>query len=328
MNQKSDINYREMFRDIVFGYSEIEFQNQILYIKHLSVFDQIHIDELRNKFLSAAKKRGIPTEEEYLEYLTENNIWTSKDEGELKEKIKYLESLETTKKGLYLTSEIDNINKQISDAEKDVVSVKYKKLQLMTETCESYADKRVSEHYVFLSFYKEKDLINRKFCEEEVDELSKNEMLELVNKYNYKYEVFNDLNIQKLTLEEFFSMYRPFCESINDFYNKSIFLLSTHQLKLIVYSRMFKNIFENYPKIPDQIKKEPDKIIDYVNAQDKAKNTLKNVDREGASTIVGAKESDYDNLGVGGNKSQSLSDMLKSHGGKMDMKDLMKAMNK
>lgn len=328
MKQKSDVNYREMFRDIVFGYSEIEFQNKTLFIKHLSVFDQIHIDELRNKFLSAAKKRGIPTEEDYLIYLKENDIWTSQDENELKEKSKFLESLHVTKKSLYLSSEIDNINKQITDAEKNLINVRYKKLQLMTETCESYADKRVSEHYVFLSFYKEKGLINREFCEEEVDELSKNEMLELVNKYNYKYEVFNDLNIQKLTLEEFFSMYRPFCESISDFYNKSIFLLSTHQLKLIVYSRMFKSIFENYPKIPDQIKKDPDKIIDYVNAQDKAKTTLKNVDRDGASTIVGAKESDYDNLGVGANKSQSLSDMLKSHGGKMDMKDLMKAMNK
>ena len=106
MKQKSDANYREMFRDIVFGYSEIEFQNKTLFIKHLSVFDQIHIDELRNKFLSAAKKRGIPTEEDYLIYLKENDIWTSKDENELKEKSKFLESLHVTKKSLYLSSTI------------------------------------------------------------------------------------------------------------------------------------------------------------------------------------------------------------------------------
>ena len=35
---------------------------------------------------------------------------------------------------------------------------------------------------------------------------------------------------------------------------------------------LFKNIFENYSKIPDRIRTNPEKIIDYVNAQEKAKD--------------------------------------------------------
>ena len=68
---------------------------------------------------------------------------------------------------------------------------------------------------------------------------------------------------------------------------------------------MFKNIFENYPKIPEGIKRDPDKIIDYVNSQEKAKNVLKNLDKDGASTIVGAKE-DYDHLGYKQTEGRSL----------------------
>ena len=42
------------------------------------------------------------------------------------------------------------------------------------------------------------------------------------------------------------------------------------------------------------------KILDYVNAQEKAKDKLKNIDKDGASTIVGATKEDYDYLGIGG----------------------------
>jgi D-arabinose 1-dehydrogenase-like Zn-dependent alcohol dehydrogenase len=90
---------------------------------------------------------------------------------------------------------------------------------------------------------------------------------------------------------------------------------------------MFKNIFESYPKIPETIKKDPSKIIDYVNAQDKAKDVMSNLDKEGASTIVGAKEEDYEYLGYKKTSSgASLSQRLKEKGGRMDMKDLLETM--
>ena len=47
--QKDDVNYREVFRDIAFGYSSFLFENQLVYIKHLSVFDQVNIEELKEK---------------------------------------------------------------------------------------------------------------------------------------------------------------------------------------------------------------------------------------------------------------------------------------
>jgi len=90
---------------------------------------------------------------------------------------------------------------------------------------------------------------------------------------------------------------------------------------------MFKNIFENYPNIPEEIKTDPEKVVDYVNAQEKAKENLKNLDKDGATTIIGAKKEDYEYLGVEGSSSNTLSAKLKEKGGKMDMKDLMQALN-
>ena len=112
-----------------------------------------------------------------------------------------------------------------------------------------------------------------------------------------------------------------------NFFNKPLFQLSTNQVKLIVFTRMFKNIFENYPKMPEAIKKDAEKIIDYVNAQDKAQDVTDNLDKDGASTVMGATKEDYEYLGYKENPNgRSLSDMLKAKGGRMDMKDLIETM--
>ena len=112
-----------------------------------------------------------------------------------------------------------------------------------------------------------------------------------------------------------------------NFYNKPLFDLSLNQVKLIVFTRMFKNIFESYPKIPETIKRDPEKIISYVNAQDKAKDAVSNLDKDGASTIVGATAEDYEYLGYKQTpKGASLSEQLKKKGGRMNMKDLIETM--
>ena len=69
---------------------------------------------------------------------------------------------------------------------------------------------------------------------------------------------------------------------------------------------MFKNIFESYPKMPDSLKKDPEKIIDYVNSQDKAKDVMDTLDKDGASTVMGATKEDYEYLGYKENPSGRL----------------------
>lgn len=325
--QSPDINFREAFRDIAFGYSSFLFDNQLIYIKHLSVFDQIYVEKIKQELIDKAIVMGLPTEKEALAYIADNNIWTSNDESKLEQQKKYINNLRDTRKNLYRVSEINSVDNDIDKANQEYNMMSYKKRELMGQTAEKYAEKRVSEHYILCSFYKDQKLNNPFFNQEEVDLLEAEDLTYVISQYNDKFLCFDDNNIQKVTLQDFFQMYMPFCEDVRNFYNKPLFELSINQVKLIVYSRMFKNIFENYPKIPDGIKRDPEKIIDYVNSQEKAKDVLKNLDKDGASTIVGAKTEDYDHLGYKETQGKSLSSMLKEKGGKMDMKDLMNAMN-
>jgi hypothetical protein len=319
----ANVNFRHIFRDVVFGWSQIIHDERAAYLKHLSVFDQVDIEDVRDSFYEKAKKRGLPSEEEALERLHEEELWTSQDEAKIIEQKNYLKNVETSKKQLFLKKEIDRANEDIQEAQKKLVELQSEKAGLLGQTCEKYAESRVSDHYVIRSLYKDSKLKETYYSEDEVDEMSRSEMSSIVKLYNESYSSFDDNKIQQVTLQDFYQPYLPFCENVSNMFTKPLFELSLNQVKLIIYSRMFKNIFENYPKIPERIKKDPEKIIDYVNAQEKAKDNLQNMDKEGASTIMGANKEDYDYLGIEGSGNTSLSSKLKEKGGKMDMKDLM-----
>jgi hypothetical protein len=321
------VNFRYLFKDIVYGFSEVELDGRTFYIKHLSSLDQVDLEELEEDFFNEAHRRGLPTEEETLERLRDEEMWTTGDDAEITKQESYLKNLETTQKELYLKTLIEDNLAEQKKAKKKLSELLSAKNNLIGQTCEIHSKSRTSDHFILKSFYEDRTLHTPYFSEEKIDELGRDELLQIVIAYNSKILRLSDKNIQKIVLQDFYSAYFPFSDNVMNFYDKPLFELSLHQVKLIVFTRMFKNIFEGYPKMPETIKKDPEKIISYVNAQDKAKDVVSNLDKEGASTIVGAKPEDYEYLGYKQTpKGASLSEQLKKKGGRMNMKDLIETM--
>ena len=327
MSQPKKINLRYIFRDVVQGFSQGIWKDQDVYIKHLSALDQVDLEEIDQSYFDRAQKKGLPTREEALERLKEEELWLNEDQRILDEHQTYLEGVTKTREQLFLKSDLDKNEAQLKEAKIKLVVLESKKEELIGHTCEKYARSRVSDFYILKSFFKDETLLDPLLTQIAIDELTQSEMADLVKQYNEKVANVDDDSVQRLTLEDFYAPYFPFADSVMNFYNKPLFDLSSLQVKLIVFTRMFKNIFETHPKIPDTIRKDPAKIIDYVNAQDKAKDALNNLDKDGASTVMGATKEDYEYLGEQANpQGRTLSSMLKAKGGKMDMKDLMETM--
>ena len=321
------INFRFLFKDIVEGLSEVKIDDQILFIKHLSALDQTNLEQLEEEFFKSASERGLPSEKEILARLEEEGLWGKEDESKISQQSEYIKSLLNTRKQLYLKSLIEKNVTQTKEAEVKLLLLEQSKEELIGQTAEKYAKSRVSDHYVLRSFFTSRDLTKHAFTEEKIDSLTQEGLLKIVRAYNNQTVHFKDENIQKLVLQDFYSPYFPFSDNVMNFYNKPLFYLSTNQVKLVIFTRMFKNIFEHYPKIPEAIRKDPLKVIDYVNAQDKAKEVTETLDKDGASTVMGATKEDYEYLGYKQNPDgRSLSDMLKAKGGRMDMNDLIENM--
>ena len=148
---QANVNFRHLFKDLVQGWSEIRHSQKSAFLKHLSVFDQVDIEELRGKYIQGAKERGLPTQADALERLREEEMWTSSDDTKVKQQEEFLKHAETSKKQFYLKKEIDNANEEIIAAQLKLAELLMQKESLLGQTCEKYADSRVSDHYILKS---------------------------------------------------------------------------------------------------------------------------------------------------------------------------------
>jgi hypothetical protein len=328
MEHSRQNDLKKAFRDIKNGFSEIRVSENLFYLKHMSFEDQVDIDSIYDKYFEQAKLKGVPTHQETLDRLIEEKEWSKKQENEITQHEDFIANLMKQKKSLYLKSEIKRLNKEIEDAQIKLNDLKNTRASFFSRTAESYAEERVNDFYILKCLYKDKKIQVPAYTDEEFDDIDSESLHSIIKQYNNVYRLINDENIQKIVLQDFFNLFMPFAENPIDFFGRPICELTYNQLKLLVYARFFRNTFQQNENIPEDIKKDPDKIIDYVSANENAKKLKeKQSDKENiAESIVGATKEDleYLNLKKPGQKTLSLSEEAKKKGGSLSMEDMMK----
>ena len=315
--------YRKVFTDIVKGYSLAKYNSRSVYIKHLDTHDQVNLEDIKDSFYESAKKRGLPTEKEALNGLKEDRLWTDNDENFIETQTSYVENLIKGKQHLILKSQIDKQNDLIEEESRKLNEKTTQKAELLGNTCEKYSTQRINDHYIIESLFKDSKLNEKLYTEKELDELPHRTLRELISIHNNSFEMFSEENIQMLVLQDFYYPYMPFSEDSMQFYGTPVCLLTHNQLQLLIYTRVFKNIFDRHDNIPEHIKKDPKALLDFAASSEKGKDMLGQHDEKGgASTIIGATKEDYEYMGVSP-KGVSLHDAAKKKGGKLDMEDLM-----
>ena len=316
-----------MFRDISRGYTTTKLFDVEVHIKHLTTHDQVDLEEIQDEYYADAKFRGVPTEKEMLNHLREGGDWSDEDDEEIQKLEEFIEILQSQKSHLLLKSKIDKQNELINIERAKLNEKLYEKHQLLGTTCEKYSSERVNDFYIIKSFHYDTECERAVFNEESYGELDNKQLKEVIGVYNEAFGMYSEENIKKLVLEDFYFVYFPFAEDSMRFFGLPVCALTYNQIKLIVFTRVFKSIFENNDNIPESIKGDPDALIDYANSADKAKQKMQEIeDKDGATTLFGATKEDIDQIkqqtGVG--KSVSLRDEAVKKGGTLSMDDLMK----
>ena len=178
---------------------------------------------------------------------------------------------------------------------------------------------------MFNSFFKDPELKDPLYSQEEYEHVTTRDVSKLVNTYNKFHERFNDKNIRHLAIQDFYKIYYSFSENSMDFFGRPILELTNFQLNLIMYTRIFKNIFEQNSDIPEKTQKDPDALLDYANSADKREEAKNKIEQatSGGSSIVGATTEDLEDLGLSNNAGKSLHEAAKEKGGSLSMKDLI-----
>lgn len=320
------VKRRKIFRDVVRGYSTSLIDEEFVYIKHLTPHDQVELEEIEQKYFKIAEKRGVPTEKDMIDWLKKEGEWSDDEDAEITRKELFVENLKTARNKMVLKSAIEKQTELIDKEEKELKEKKEQKTSLIGNTCEKYAKERMNDFYMIKSFYKDKNLNDVLFSEEVYDELEDYDIRKYILIYNSIFESFSEENIQYTILEDFYSPYLSFAEDSMQFYGKPFCALTYNQIRLIVYTRVIKNIFDTNENIPESIRKDPAKLLEFGSSskeeRDKAKDKLS---QGAAGTLVGAKDEDYEYLGIEKPKGGvSLHEEAKKKGGTLNMQDLMK----
>ena len=261
-----------------------------------------------------------------LDYLKDEGQWTDADEKIITEKTLYLENLKKALTKLVIKRDVDRQKSIINKEEKILLEKQTEKIQLVGNTCEKYAKERLNDFYMIRSFYSDKEMTKELFDEDMFDDLKTQDVKKIIFLYNDIFQSFNEENIQYTILEDFYNPYLSFAEDSIQFYGKPFCELTYNQIRLIVYTRIFKNIFDTNENIPDNIRKDPAKLLEFGSSSKEEKDKVKDKLSQGdGGTLVGAKKEDYEQLGIEKPKgSVDLHEEAKKKGGSLNMQDLMK----
>jgi len=322
------VNYNPFLSSLIEifdGYSRFDLNGQTLFFRHFSLRDQNLISNNFERYKNLAINRGIETEEETYKRLKEDESWTSDDDLKIAELESYILNLKKTKSKLFLPSQMEQHQKTIDEEQSKLNILLNKKSELISTTAESYANKMSNEEFLRVLIYEDEELKKLKYSEEEFGELTSSELSELSSKYFLLSDRFNEDSIQRIVLQDFFNMYISSCEDAYIFFGKFIHQLTAYQMKLLLFARIFNNIFQYNDDIPDSLKKDPKAIFDFVESKKTREKFQAQAKDSDGSIIFGATSKDMEIIDPSAKKI-SLSEQIAKNGGSLNMEDMIKLM--
>ena len=323
------MSYNPLLSDLIEifdGYSRFDLNGQALFFRHFGLRDQRAIGSYYEKYRKLALSRGIETQEQARKRLEEEGDWLSKDDLEISELEEYISNMKKTKEKLLLPSQREALQKTIDEDSLKLAKLIWKKNELMGTTCEDYASKRSNEEFLRLMVHSEDNLKEQYFSEDDFGSLPNEKITELSGEYQKMCVRFSEENIQKIVLQDFFNMYVSSCENPYVFFGKFICDLTSNQMKLLLYARIFHNIFQYNEDMPDYIKKDPKAIFEFVESKRTRERFQSETCDDSATVVFGATAKDIDILDPHAKK-VSLSDALHKNGGSLDMEQMMDLLN-
>lgn len=321
MNYNSLSNY---LIDIFDAKTAFDLNGQMLFFRHFSIRDHNNISILTSKYKKIGIKKGLETEEQIYERLKNNKDWSNDDDLKIAELENYISNLKKTKEKLFLPSQKENHQKTIDEEQTKLNSLLSKKNELTGISVEAYAQKMANEEFLRSLIYKDENIKELKYSYEDFGCLTSEEISEISKIYFKITEELSDLNIQNIVLQDFFNVYLSCCDNPYYFFGKFINQLTVYQMKLCLYGKVFNNIFQYHNDIPDDLRKDPQGIFDFVDSK-KLRENFQSKSKDGTSVVFGATQKDLDILDPTAQKI-SLSEEIKKSGGSLNMEQMMKLM--
>ena len=306
------------------GYTEVILDDKPAYIKHASLKDQRHLHKYYEKHKGIALSRGLDTEKDRTDYVIKEGIWSQEEDSKIASLKFEVENLKRTQTQLPLPSQREEMGNTISERLMDLGKLLSDRQEVIGKTAEDYATSRSGDEVLRFLLFKNDKLTEHLYTEEEFGELEAWQIAKINLVQTDLNDRFSDIKIQEAVLRPFFNMYLSLCENVGAFYRKPVPSLSIYQLRVVIFGRIFFNIFQNTDDIPDNIRLDPEKLLAFSDSQrnkDKVKTGIK--EDADASMVFGATKEDMKTFDAPQGNEQ-LAKEARKHGGQLNMEQMMR----
>jgi hypothetical protein len=334
VDNKSSLNYEELFHEILSGYTSYKIDNFYIYFKHPSISENFNINTKYKGLLEEAKQKGLPTEEEKIQEAIKGGWWTSKKESEIKILRKSRSNLEKTKLSMQLPTEKIAINKQIKKVDSILITLIKERNEITNYTAEDYANNRFVDELIIFYSYKDSSLTNKFFVNfNEYYDIDENFFEKIKKTFNIFQNKINDIHIKLLAATGFFQNLVYLTDNPETFWGKKLLDCTKHQTDLLIYGKLYRNTIKSYAEngspVPDNVLEDPEKFLSWLEDQNrmnqKAANK-KSKSKNAVSSFVGATPEDLEKMGVKVEKfkGKTLLDLARERGGTLEKHDYLK----
>lgn len=288
-------------KSICNGYTVGTHKKRSIFFKHFSLMDHVDIESKHHEALEWAKSKGLPTEKEQLEFCIKENLWSTEKENEIED---LRASIKNTRQ--FLNKAMLGVQKNELKSNLDSFQERLGKLLLQRggvigTTANDIATRRANDYYIYKSCFSDVSLLNPLYSEEEFEYIEQAILQELINEHNLRQKEVNSEIIKKIVISPFFMTLYRLVKDPHSLFDRPILNLTYVQIEFLNFAELFKRIFSE-SDVPESLKDDPDKIIEWFNSKDTAKGAIERA-REinkhgGAVAIVGASKEELNNAGI------------------------------
>lgn len=255
---------RLAYLDILNGYSYSPCGNFVL--RHFNELDSCLTEKKYNEYLAIAEKQGLLSEKDKLELLDKHGHWTKDEEAEYQRNKQELEGMRFSLPKLFIPQQIEHLSNRIKEKEKSIIKEFGARIELLGTTKESYANRKSHEFHVINTLYKDEKLIERYLSNDELENISEVEIINLLNVHNKVHEKFIEKNFKRIAVCPFFlNAYMISSNNPYYFFGKPAAFLTIYQLVLFNKGGYYKYIIEEPEtrKPPEEFYEDLSKVVQH-----------------------------------------------------------------
>lgn len=318
---RDKINYlKKLYKEIVLGFSAFEHAGKPVFIKHFTELDNGEQETERIKWTNLGREKGLVEKEEKINFLIKEGYWTREKEIEIEKLQKEISDTELLLKNFVIKRQINSAKEKIRKSKEQLNQIENEKLEICGLCLEDFVNKKINELTIFNTFYKNKDLTEKLFSEEEFDCLPENQLGDLISLLNNFYVSFGHEQIKRISVCPFFvSIFSLANDDAFKFYGKRITDLTILQINLFSQAKYFKALIQSRAEQvtpPSDVLEDPDKMIEWYES-----TSTGQAGKSDGVSYVGATAEELQQMAGGG--AINISDFAKKKGNKMTTKDFI-----